>query len=543
MKTSLSSRNLVSLSELTSLGILNVRDPYQPLHKSMNGSRTLSTAKLASSLRDTKFRDDREAETILVPVILAGGAGTRLWPISRESHPKPFIHLPDGQSLLQKTFLRACHFPDIAEIMTVTNKEYYLKSKAEYEKCAPYHALPPLSFLLEPCGRNTAPAILLAALSIVARYGKEAILLVLPADHLVETIDTFTHYCQEAFSLAQANKLVTFGITPTSPETGFGYIECGSPYPATSHGFNVARFVEKPSLTVAHTYLNSQRFLWNSGMFCFKAGLVLEQFQIHAPDLFAGAKACLAQSQKQNANPTVLEIEATSFTSLQDISIDYALMEKSQDIAVVACDFDWQDVGSWEAYKKLHPEDQHGNTVLGDAILIDSENNFIHSENRMVASIGINHLTIVDTPDALLITHRDRAQDVKQIVQTLKNKAHESYLTHRTVLRPWGSYTVLEEGPCFKIKRIVVKPGSSLSLQMHEKRSEHWVVVEGTAKVINGDKDYLLQTNESTFVSMGTPHRLSNPAETDLIVIEVQTGTYLGEDDIIRLEDTYGRTK
>ncbi len=474
----------------------------------------------------------------IIPIILSGGAGARLWPISRESHPKPFITLPDGQCLLQKTFARACQFTAAAEIMTITNKEYYLKSRAEYE-AAGIHPYPALSFLLEPFARNTSAAIALAALKIKQQYGADTIMLVLPADHLITPITAFTAYCQQAFTLAAEGKLVTFGITPSAPETGYGYIECGDVL--TANACRAQRFVEKPTPEVAASYLASGNFLWNSGMFCFQAGTILDQIAKHSPEIMQHATICWEASQQKNTNPDVMQLDEATFANIPSISIDYAVMENSDDIAVIKCDIDWQDIGSWEAYKKLFTADDRGNTILGEAILIDSENNFIHSQTRMVTSIGISNLAIIDTPDAMLITQRDRVQDVKQLVQTLKSNAHESYLTHKTVHRPWGSYTVLEEGPCFKIKRIEVKPGASLSLQMHHRRSEHWVVVEGSASIINGDKEYTLETNESTFVAMNTPHRLSNTTDKPLIMIEVQTGSYLGEDDIVRIDDHYGR--
>jgi mannose-1-phosphate guanylyltransferase / mannose-6-phosphate isomerase len=478
----------------------------------------------------------------LIPIILSGGAGSRLWPISRESHPKPFIKLQDGQSLLQKTYQRASNLANVSGMITVTNKEYYLKSKAEYEKLKTDEAIN-ASFLLEPIARNTAPAIALAALKAAAEYGREAILLVLPADHLIADTAIFSQQCERAYQLALAGNIVTFGIQPTLPETGFGYIQCGMPHPNIAHTYQVASFVEKPSAQLAETYLASKQYLWNSGMFCFRADVILQQLEQHAPDLFYLAKDCWTKTEALQTNAQVVELDVHSFQHLKDISIDYAVMEKSEKLMVIACNMDWHDIGSWDAYKKLFRADHNGNTILGDAIVIDSKNNLIHSDNRMVASIGVDDLAIIDTPDALLITRRDRAQDVKQVVQTLKNNAHESYLTHRTVMRPWGSYTVLEEGPGFKIKRIMVRPGASLSLQVHKHRSEHWVVVSGTANVINGETEYRLKTNESTFVPLGTAHRLSNPEITDLIIIEVQTGQYLGEDDIIRLDDTYGRVK
>jgi len=478
-------------------------------------------------------------EDTLIPVILSGGTGSRLWPVSREAHPKPFMRLPDGETLLQKTFLRAMRFSRSPEVMTITNREYYLKSKADYKAVLTEPIT--TSFLLEPFGRNTAPAITLAALKALANYGPEAILLVLPADHLIENTDAFDKQCAKAITLAKDNRMVTFGIMPTAPETGFGYIEFGDLYPAHTDCHQVRRFVEKPDAALANTLFQSSQYLWNAGMFCFKAGVLINELNHHAPQILQAARQCWEKSRAHPTDPYAFEFDPVSFAEQPDISIDYALMEKSQEIAVIACQFGWQDIGSWEAYKKLHPADSNGNTVLGDAILIDSQNNFIHSESRMVASIGVQNLAIIDTPDALLITHRDRTQDVKQVVQTLKEKAHQSYLMHRTVIRPWGSYTVLEEGHGFKIKRIVVKPEASLSLQMHHHRSEHWVVVEGTAQVLNGKQTILLNTNESTFVPVGTPHRLSNPGKTDLVIIEVQTGQYLGEDDIVRFEDTYGR--
>lgn len=479
----------------------------------------------------------------LIPVILSGGAGTRLWPVSRESHPKPFMLLPDGLSLLQKTFTRASQLPYVAEIMTITNKEYYLKSKAEYNTIASTSDAITHSYLLEPSSRNTAPAIALAALQAADRFGPETLLLILPADHLITDQVAFDKAIATATALAEQNKLVTFGIPPTQPETGYGYIEIGESIAHHSDGFEVARFVEKPSRDVAETYVASKKYLWNSGMFCFKASTLLSQLEKHAADLYQAALRCFQQTKATNDDALVQYIDATSFNQLENISIDYALMEKADAIALVRSHFDWQDIGSWDAYKQLFSTDKQGNTIVGNAILIDSENNFIQSETRMIASIGINNLAIIDTPDALLITRRDRTQDVKQVVQTLKNSAHESCLTHRTVIRPWGSYTVLEEGPTFKIKRISVNPHASLSLQTHSKRSEHWVVVSGTATVVNGENTYTLHTNESTFVPMGTVHRLANPIDEPLIIIEVQTGSYLGEDDIVRLEDTYGRLK
>jgi len=479
---------------------------------------------------------------MIIPVILSGGAGTRLWPLSRQSHPKPFIKLPDGETLIQKTFTRACSLSNIPEIITITNVEYYLKCKSEYEKTFHPAGNALQNFLLEPVSRNTAPAIILATLRVAHSYGEDAVLLILPADHLIPDINAFVKSCEIATALATTGKIVTFGIKPTTPETGFGYMECGEP-DTLQHTFKVSRFVEKPCADLAETYVQSQRFLWNSGMFCFNVKNMLDELTEHAPELLRDVRNCWDASIKNNTDPRLITLDKYSFSHVQNISIDYALMEKSQKVAVVACDFDWQDIGSFKAFKNLHQHDHNGNTILGEAIVIDSQDNFIHSEGRMIASVGVNNLYIIDTPDALLISHRDRSQDVNHVVQELKKNDHVSYMEHRTVIRPWGSYTLLEEGDKFKIKRIVIKPHASLSLQSHRHRSEHWVVVQGTADIVNGDKKYQLHQNESTFVAINTLHRISNTTNSDLIIIEVQSGDYLGEDDIIRYEDTYGRVQ
>lgn len=477
---------------------------------------------------------------MLIPVILSGGAGTRLWPVSREAHPKPFMKLADGQSLLQKTFLRAARLDGIGSLLTITNREHYFKTRDEYEM-AGAGSIPDLAFLLEPAGRNTAPAIALGALKIVAEYGPGAIMLVLPADHLIGDMDAFSHAVKQALRCAEDGALVTFGIVPTAPETGYGYIECGKESAVTG-ARHVRRFVEKPTRALASEYLASGNFLWNAGIFCFRVETILRELETHAPQLYESVLNCWEATRAKAGNyPSMMQIDPPSFTHVPDISIDYAVMERSENVIVVPGDFGWSDIGSWSAVSALMRPDESGNRVVGEAVLVDTENTYIQSESRLVAAIGLEHLIIIDTPDALLVADRDQAQAVKKVVEKLKLQAHESYRLHRTVSRPWGTYTVLEEGSRFKIKRIEVRPGASLSLQMHHHRSEHWVVVSGMAKVINGEREIFVNVNESTFISAGHKHRLENPGVIDLVMIEVQSGDYLGEDDIIRFEDRYDR--
>lgn len=486
-----------------------------------------------------------EKNNMLVPVILSGGAGTRLWPVSREEHPKPFMKLADGQSLLQKTFLRAAGLSDVREILTITNREYFFKTRDEYAEIG-CSADVTCSFLLEPVGRNTAPAIALGAMKLVAEQGPDTLMLVLAADHLIENLEAFSAAVKVAAEAAEQGVLATFGIVPFAPETGFGYIEVHPDKPVIQGEamscHPVRRFVEKPSREMACEYLATGRYLWNSGMFCFKVGNFLRELECHAPSLYQAAKNCWEVTQASAGSiPSVLEIDVGSFSHMPDISVDYAVMEHSGMVSVVPGDFGWSDIGSWGAVSELTRPDEAGNRVVGEAILVDTENTYVQSESRLVAAVGLEHLIIIDTPDALLVADRDRAQDVKKVVEQLKLQSHESYRLHRTVSRPWGTYTVLEEGSCFKIKRIVVNPGASLSLQMHHHRSEHWVVVSGMAKVVNGERELFVNANESTFIPPGHKHRLENPGIIDLVMIEVQSGDYLGEDDIVRYEDRYGR--
>lgn len=471
----------------------------------------------------------------LIPTILCGGAGSRLWPVSRELHPKPFMRLADGQSLLQKAWLRGVALPDVAEVVTVTNRELFFKTEDEYREVA---GLAPKgmtnSFILEPFGRNTAPAIAAAALQVAAAHGDDALMLVLAADHLISDQAAFAVAVAQAMELARQGKLVTFGIQPLAPETGYGYIE--------AEGSTVLRFVEKPNLEKAGEYLATGRYLWNSGMFCFAAGAMLREMAQHCPAILAATRACVEQASKATGKGfTQIELTPDTFGQVPDDSIDYAVMEKSHHVAVVPCSIGWSDIGSWDAVGDLAEPDGNGNRIEGEVQLHDVNNCYIQSNARMVGAVGISNLIIVDTPDALLVVDRSRAQDVKHLYASLKSHGHEAHKLHRTVHRPWGTYTVLEESKGFKIKRIEVKPGASLSLQMHHHRSEHWIVVSGMAKVVNGDRELFVHTNESTYIPAGHKHRLENPGLLNLVMIEVQSGEYLGEDDIVRFEDVYGR--
>ncbi len=468
----------------------------------------------------------------LIPVILSGGAGTRLWPVSRELHPKPFIRLADGQSLLQKSFLRAKGLPDVAEVLTVTNRDLFFKTADEYRETGPIPIQ--LGFILESEGRNTAPAIAAAALTVHKTYGPKAVMLFLTADHLIGDVKAFTQAVKEAVKLAEAGKVTTFGIQPEAPETGYGYIE--------ADGNHVRRFVEKPNLETAQEYVNSGKYLWNSGMFCMTAETAMAELKKYAPEVLQTVSNCLDASRRVEGDGQYqIELDAKTFSQAENISIDFALMEKTKQAAVVSCSIGWSDIGSWNALGDLVAPDAQGNSIEGEAFLHDVSNCYIQADDRIVAAVGVDNLIVIDTPDALLIADKSRSQDVKQIVGQLKKIGHEAYRLHRTVHRPWGTYTVLEEGPNFKMKRIVVKPGASLSLQMHHHRSEHWIVVDGMAKVVNGENDLLISTNESTFIPAGHKHRLENPGKIDLVLIEVQSGSYLGEDDIVRFQDHYGR--
>jgi mannose-1-phosphate guanylyltransferase len=476
---------------------------------------------------------------MIIPVILCGGAGSRLWPVSRETHPKPFMRLADGESLLQKAFLRGLALPGVTEILTVTNQELLFKTLEEFRRVTPKVASKPnptaTPFVLEPFGRNTAAAVAAAALQVQRTHGDDAVMLVQPADHLISDQDAFAAAVAQAQDLALQGRIVTFGIQPESPETGFGYIQ--------AEGHQVKRFVEKPDLDTARQYLATGGYYWNSGMFCFTAGTMLREMAQHCPVILQTTQACLDKSNNQTTGAgQSLSLDAASFAQVPDNSIDYAVMEKTQAIAMVPCQIGWSDIGSWVAVGDLADADAQGNRVQGHALMHKAQDCFVQSTERMVGVVGVSDLIIVDTPDALLVANRHNSQDVKYIYSHLKAQGHDSHKLHRTVQRPWGTYTILGEGNGFKIKRIEVKPQARLSLQMHHHRSEHWIVVSGTAVVQNGEHETLLHTNQSTYIPAGHHHRLHNPGVIDLVMIEVQSGQYLGEDDIVRFDDQYGRT-
>ena len=478
----------------------------------------------------------------LIPIILSGGAGTRLWPLSRESAPKPLIALPgndaSGGTLLGRTFARAVALPDVAGLITVTHRDHYFGTKDAYASISAVQP-PRIAYLLEPFGRNTAAAIALAALYAEATFGPETMLLVLPADHLIRDHAAFAAAVSSAIALGRDGWLATFGIAPTRPETGYGYLELGEAL-AMPDAFAVQRFIEKPEPAEASRYVASGRYLWNSGMFCFTVATVLAAFAQYAPALLAAVRP-VWQQLRDSRNAAMFEIDSALFTAVPQLSFDVAVMENAAGVGVVRGRFDWIDIGSWQAVSELATPDAQGNRGQGERVAIGTRDTYVYAEDRVVATVGVEGLVVVDTADAVLVAHRDHLQHVRDVVAELKARGHDAYRLHRTVTRPWGTFTVLQEGPGFKIKRLEVKPSAALSLQLHHRRSEHWVVVGGEARVTNGERVYTVRTNESTFIPVETRHRLENLGTEPLVMIEVQCGEYVGEDDIVRFQDQYGR--
>jgi mannose-1-phosphate guanylyltransferase/mannose-6-phosphate isomerase len=467
----------------------------------------------------------------LIVTILSGGSGSRLWPLSRDNHPKPFIRLSDNQSLLQKAYSRGASLPDVIEVLTVTNRELVFLTYDHYEEVKkPIHH----RYILEPEGRNTAAAIAVAALDIKKRHGDDTLMLVLAADHIVHDQKAFHVAVGEAMKLANENQLVTFGIKPTSPDTSYGYIEADKN--------KVLRFVEKPDTEKAKEYLAKSNFYWNSGMFCFRAGVVLDEMKKYSPEILNATKETYEASEfKDILGSPVLMLHEANFKNVPSDSIDYALLEKSDNVAVVPCSMGWSDIGSWNAFADLNAADHDGNRKQGEVFFHNSKNASVIAEKRLVSLIGMEDVIVVETMDAVLILNKAHTQEVKTVYLAFKNNENEIHKVHREAHRPWGVYTVLEDEPSFKVKKITVKPNGKLSLQSHKHRAEHWVVVKGEATIMNDGKEIKLQENESTFIEKGHKHQLMNLTQKPLEIIEVQSGTYLGEDDIERYQDHYGR--
>lgn len=484
-------------------------------------------------------------------VILAGGSGTRFWPLSRETMPKQLLKIGGENTLICETVGRILSLVRGEDIFIVTNGS--LLDSINYQLSSKYNRSWVENCILEPEARNTAPALGLAALHL-ERMDPEAVMAVLAADHIIRKTEDFLNLLRRAERVAKADYLVTLGIKPHRPETGYGYIKvgerCDSSWPiadSSSHDgsvlmadggvYRVEAFVEKPNIETANEYIKNGSYYWNSGMFVWKVKNLLSEIKKYEPALYEG----LAEIRKNIGTPNEDEVIRRVFQKLKSISIDYAVMEKTDRAVVIPADVDWSDVGSWTALDDITNKDASGNIISGNVIDIGSRDSIIYAEKRLVATIGLTNVVVVDTPDATLVSTKERAQDVKKVVEELKKRKAEEHLTHRTVLRPWGSYTVLESGERYKIKRIVINPGAKLSHQLHHHRSEHWVVVAGTARVINGDKSYDVHPNESTYIPMSTKHRLENVGKVPLQIIEVQNGEYLEEDDIVRFDDEYSR--
>jgi len=471
----------------------------------------------------------------MIPVILSGGSGSRLWPLSRESYPKQFLPLTSEQSMLCETLQRLEGLEELSQPIVVCNEQHRFLVAEQLRGMQ----VTPHSIVLEPEGRNTAPAVAIAALSALEQ-DKEALMLVLPADHVIEDLNVFHASLHVASQSAQQGKLVTFGVVPAAPETGYGYIKSNQRYDASSEPcvMAVEQFVEKPDASTAESYIVSGDYFWNSGMFMFKASCYLDELKQHAGEMLG---LCQRAYNGANRDMDFVRLENNAFMQIKGDSIDYAVMEKTDKAVVVPLDAGWNDIGSWSALTDVSVTGEHANVVSGDVLIEDSQNCYVRSEHRLVAALGVQDQVIIETADAVLVATRDKAQEVKRIVERLKLDERSERIHHRRVFRPWGNYESIDEGERFLVKRIVVNPGASLSLQMHKHRAEHWVVVTGTAKVTRGDDIMELHEDESTYIPVGMRHRLENSTDVPLEIIEVQTGIYLNEDDIIRFDDVYGR--
>jgi mannose-1-phosphate guanylyltransferase/mannose-6-phosphate isomerase len=476
----------------------------------------------------------------LQPVILSGGSGTRLWPLSRQAYPKQFLSLLGDQTLLQDTACRVAGLGEGVEQLSpivVCNEEHRFLVAEQLREVGQE----PAAILLEPIGRNTAPALTLAALA-ASREGADPVLIAMPADHVIGDADAFRALVRAALPLAEDGDVVTFGIVPDAPETGFGYIRRGAPLEGTP-AFLLDRFVEKPDLATAEQYLASGDYFWNAGIFLLKASRWLELIGRYQPDML---KACQAAVGAGQSDLDFCRIDKAMFASCPADSIDYAVMEPLSEAddaraLVLPLDANWSDIGAWSALWAARERDAAGNAVFGDVLAVEACNNLLHADQRMIAAVGVDNLVVVETADAVLVTTRERAQEVKQIAEQLQASGREEHRFHKRVHRPWGAFEGIDEGARFQVKRLTVKPGASLSLQMHHHRAEHWVVVRGTARVTRGDEVFLISENQSTYIPLGEKHRLENPGSVPLEIIEVQSGSYLGEDDIVRFDDVYQR--
>jgi mannose-1-phosphate guanylyltransferase len=466
---------------------------------------------------------------MITPVIMAGGSGSRLWPLSRSLYPKQFLALTGELTMLQDTVQRLSNLEVNAPLVICNEEHRFIVAEQlrSLDKTG--------SIILEPVGRNTAPAIALAA--EVSVNDNDPLLLVLAADHVIQDNRAFTDAVKNAIPLAENGKLVTFGIVPTQAHTGYGYIKRGNKV-SDSSGYDVNAFVEKPDSQTAAIYIESGEYYWNSGMFLFKASRYLQELQKYRPDIFSACKKAIEHTTQDQ---DFIRLDAEAFELSPDESVDYAVMENTTDAVVVPLDAGWNDIGAWSALWEVNDKDEKGNTAFGDTILQETTNSLIHGGERLIATVGLDNVVIVDTKDALLVACKDKVQDVKRIVEKLKSEKRSEFKVHREVYRPWGKYDAIDNGERYQVKRITVNPGEKLSSQMHHHRAEHWIVVSGTASVTNGDNTFLVTENESTYIPIGIVHSLENPGKVPLEIIEVQSGSYLGEDDIVRFEDRYGR--
>jgi len=476
----------------------------------------------------------------IIPVVLSGGSGTRLWPLSRKLYPKQLLPLIDDHTLLQDTILRVKNMPNVTEnVVVVCNEEHrFLVAEQLRQIDVKSEAI-----LLEPEGRNTAPALTLAAY-VVQASGEDKIMLVMPADHVIRDVNSFAQAIQTGAVLAEQNHIATFGVVPDCAETGYGYIQKGEDIDSTG-AFSIRRFVEKPDENTAQSYLDSGEYLWNSGMFMLKPSVWLKHLSKLQPEIL---KQCEQAYNKGSRDADFYRVDESAFLASPSDSIDYAIMEKLTEqtdglASVIPLQAEWSDIGAFAALWDIGEKDSHGNVVRGDVVAVDVSNSMLISETRLVAGVGIDNIVVVETADAILVADKSKAQNVKQVVEWLKQQNRDEHLIHRQVFRPWGSYESIDVGERHQVKHITVNPGAALSLQLHHHRAEHWIVVSGTAKVTRGEDVFIVSENESTYIPLGTKHRLENPGSIPLDMIEVQSGSYLGEDDIVRFDDQYGRVK